>query len=399
MKKAILLLTIYLSVLTFLDGQKNVRTFIFGNSLINHEFQTIPTLNEETSVPYWFQELAESEGYTYAVGGQYGFLPQHANLPPISQWGFSNVEGAWESDYEPFSEADFTNVLITPGNFIQFQSPSENYPYENVSPLSSTVEIFDWCIEQEPLLNFYIYENWPDMAGFLSNGFPPNETEWQSYNTCLNGEFHDWFVEYYDLVRSSFPNSCVRIIPVGTAISKLLQQAPFNQIPITELYEDDAPHGRATTYFLASIITYMAMYEEAPSASYQVEDIIHPIIRNNYADVVDIMWSYLRSYNNENGISDVFCNAPIMTSIETDIYKAEVELIPNPVSDILQVKGNISIFRIEILGIDGKRYFMDNCKDSKSCSLDINNLPHGLYVMNVFDSGSQLMSSHKFIKL
>ncbi|MDF1694650.1 MAG: hypothetical protein P1U56_02405, partial [Saprospiraceae bacterium] len=131
-----------------INAQKDVRSFIFGHSLINHEAQVNPTPSQETSIPHWMHFLAEAGGNTYAVSGQYGFLPQHANLPPIAQWGFDFATGAWESDYEPFSAANFTNILITPANFIQWQGPEENYFGETISPIDATKTIVDWCIEQ-----------------------------------------------------------------------------------------------------------------------------------------------------------------------------------------------------------------------------------------------------------
>jgi len=218
------LVLFYLTLAIEANCQATIRSFIFGHSLINHEFQINVTPSQETSVPHWFHLLAEEGGHNYAVSGQYGFLPQHRNLPPIAQWGFDIVDGAWESDYEPFAVADFTNIMITPGNFIQWQNPSENYPYESFSPIDATNEIFDWCQEQEDGLKFYIYENWPDMGSFLGNGFPPTNAEWSLYNEFLNSEFHNWFLEYHDEVIDAHPEVCVKMIPVGPVISNLLSQ-------------------------------------------------------------------------------------------------------------------------------------------------------------------------------
>jgi hypothetical protein len=389
MKKLITFFVVFFLFVQGLDAQKNERTFIFGNSLINHEFQVIPTPSQETSVPYWFKELADSRGYNYEVSGQYGFLPQHANLPPIAQWGFDNIEGAWESDYEPFSEANFTSVMITPGNFIQFQGPSENYPYENVSPLSTTVEIFEWCVDQEPGLNFYIYENWPDMAGFLNNGFPPSESEWQAYNNYLNGEFHDWFVEYLELVRTDFGDPCVRFIPVGTAISHLLKQSPFDQIPITELYEDDAPHGRATTYLLASIVTYMVMYEERilTTISFGEDDIIHPLLRDNYSQAVEILWDFV--VDNFELIYTGAPNCELVTNInenESDVMSLLV--YPNPVEDMLHVEFNQSILFYSIISLKGQKVL----NNIQSESIDVSMLSPGQYMIIGFDQSGANVS-------
>ena len=142
------------------NAQDTLKTFIFGHSLLNHEYQVNPTPSQETSVPHWFHFLAQEAGYDYAVSGQYGFLSGHAtNLPPFAQWGFDSVAGAWESDFEPFSAVDFDNILITPANFVQWQLPHVNYYNDTLSPISATNIVFDWVNQQEDSLKLYVYEN------------------------------------------------------------------------------------------------------------------------------------------------------------------------------------------------------------------------------------------------
>ncbi len=375
-------------------AQKSKRIFIFGHSLINHEFQVNLTPSQETSVPHWMHFLAEAAGNDIAVSGQYGFLPQHASLPPIAQWGFDFVDGAWESDYEPFSAANFNSILITPGNFIQWQGPSENYPSKTLSPVSATIEIFNWCLQQEASLNFYIYENWPDMAGFLGNGFPPTESEWESYNNYLNGDFHNWFLEYYKLIKEQYPDACVKMIPIGPIISKLLSKSPFDQIPIENLYEDDAPHGRATTYFLASLITYMAMYEEEAPANFQVEAIIDPVVANNYKAVCDFIWEELNIFKNEQGASEVFCEAPLVTTSETDIIFEDIKVFPNPASINFQISGVEEVHQVELYRIDGTLIFSTRYINV----ISIDDLERGVYILLGKNKDGSLLYQKKLVK-
>lgn len=378
-------------------AQKNERTFIFGHSLIHHEFQVNPTPSQETSVPHWMHFLAAESGHEFAVGGQYGFLPQHANLPPISQWGFDFVAGAWESDTEPFSDADFTNILITPGNFIQWQSPDSEYPGDDITPIGATHLIFDWCIEQENSLNFFVYENWPDMAPYLANGFPPNESEWNAYLQYLNGDFHDWFVEYFEAVSLNYPNTCVRMIPVGTVINNLLKQDPFNQIPITELYEDDAPHGRASIYFLASIATYMAMYEERPSPDYTVDDIIHPIIRDNYDSAVDYIWQALLIAEDVSGKSTVFCSDNVSTANHNISRETAISIFPNPTGEELNLK-NLEIgYNIELFNSGGHLVYSKSIDAATQNRINIAHIENGIYYLVVRDLESNVIFSDSIL--
>lgn len=375
------------------SAQDTMRTYIFGHSLINHELQVNPTPSQETSVPHWFHFLSEETNKHYEVSGQYGFIPQHAtNLPPTAQWGFDSVAGAWDDWLEPFSDADFSNILITPGNFMQWQPPHFPYWNDSVSPIGYTNTVFNWVNQQEDSLNLYIYENWPDMAGFLNNGFPPNQTEWNDYNTYLNGGFHDWFLAYHDSVRLAHPNHCVRMIPTGPVISSLLATSPFDQIAIDTLYEDDAPHGRPTIYFLAALVTYMAMHEEMAPMSYQVPAIIDPIIANNYPTAVNFIWNELLQFNDTQNRSRVFCDAPVLLAIgeeqqeENFVEEALIEedfvVFPNPIgfgstSGLLQVRSGIESYDLSIVDLRGRQLKMFA---NSPQAIDLSELSQGMYL-------------------
>lgn len=385
----------FMVLLTFkLQAQKEIRTFIFGNSLINHEFQNIPTLSQETSVPHWFHFLASESGHEYFVGGQYGFLPQHANLPPIAQWGFDFAEGVWDSDNEPFSAADVNNIIITPGNFIQWQGPEMPFPNKNLSPVSATVEIFNWCIEQEDNLKIYIYENWPDMASFLSGGFPPLLEEWLDYNSYLQGEFHEWFIDYHRQVKNNFSDQCINFIPVGSIISEILLSEPYDQIPIEELYEDDAPHGRASLYFLASLITYMTVVEEKAPSTYEVEEIIHPIIRNNYNDLVNQIWNKLRQIENEEDGEFIFCDSDEINTVSSFAEKNESKVYPNPSGETISIAQIRSAHTVQLFDLQGN--LIQSLKFDQEILLD--HLSSGSYLILVFDKNNQQIFRQLFIK-
>ena len=310
MKSGIRSLLVLLLFTTFspLQAQTDIKSFIFGHSLLDHRPPLIPTPSDETTVPHWIQLLSEAAGNTYAATGQYGFLPQHAMLPPIAQWGYDIVPPAWDSDLAPFADADFNNIIITAGNFIQWQAPNLPYPGQGgITPLSETGVIIDWLTQEEPSAKIYIYENWPDMAGYLTGGtFPPTSSDLTNYYNYTLGDFHDWWIEYHDSLLLSHPVEEVRMIPVGPILADLFTNTVLDQIPAEELYEDDAPHGRATTYFLASLITYMAIYDEPAPASYAVPSIVHDTVRNNYAMIVNHIWNELLAFNLPSGESRVF---------------------------------------------------------------------------------------------
>ncbi|MFK8007168.1 MAG: T9SS type A sorting domain-containing protein [Saprospiraceae bacterium] len=318
--------SLLLTILNFSTQAQStdIKSYMFGHSLMDHRPPLIPTPSDETTIAHWIYLLATDAGHTYSATGQYGFLPQHQNLPPDSQWGYDIVPNSWDASVETFAEADLNNVLITAGNFMQWQAPNLEYPTDpGISPISATQTIVDWLETNEPGIKIYIYENWPDMAPYIAGGsFPPSSAELTNYYNYLESDFHDWWLEYHDSILLSHPIENVRMIPVGPILSELLTNTVLNTIPATELYEDNAPHGRATLYFLASMVTYMAIYEEQTPANYTVPSIVHATVANNYSTIVSTIWNELLDFNLANGDSRVFFNnSPLPVSVID--YKVE----------------------------------------------------------------------------
>ena len=374
------------------------RMFVFGHSLLDHRPPAIPTPSDETTVPHWLYLLSQHEGLYYSATGQYGFLPQHANLPPIAQWGYDIVPPVWDSDLEPFEDADFTTIFITAANFIQWQGPDMDYPTDpGIMPLSATGDIIDWLMLQEDSLRIYIYENWPDMAPYLSNGFPPDSQDMADYNDYTLADFHDWWLEYHDSLLVNNPVANVRMIPVGPILSLLYQNTSLNLIPITELYEDDAPHGRATIYFLASLISYMAIHEKPAPLDYAVPSIIDTSVQNNYEMMVSIIWSELQGFNDSSGVSRVFFDQ-ISNTTDINVASSSITLHPNPTSGLVQIDGLIGSYDIDILDSMGN-VFEHLDSNLPMHIIDLSSLPAGMYFIRIQNNTEGTLRLEKILKL
>lgn len=365
------------NVMTFAQVDP-ARIFIFGHSLLDHRPPAIPTPSNETTVPHWLYLLSEEAGYDLAAGGQYGFLPQHADLPPIAQWGYDIVPGVWDSDLETFAEADINTILITAGNFMQWQGPAEAYPTDpGVSPFSATLDILDWVQDQGDAPRYYVYENWPDMAPYLQNGFPPNEAELSAYADYTNGAYHDWWIEYHDLILAERPELEVRMIPVGPILEKIIDILWGNtEVPILELYEDDAPHGRPSIYFLAALTTWMAIHQEKAPAGFVVPEIVHADIQQSYQEIVDLIWEELLLFNTPNGQSRVFfelANAVIPASSNERPY-----WVPNPSGGSIALGAANEYHQLEVFSMLGDRVFFQD-KVPPKAQLSLEALPAGSY--------------------
>lgn len=387
MRLLLLLLTFVFFLPTASAQISSTRTFIFGHSLLDHRPPAIPTPSNETTVPHWVYLLAKDAGYDYAAGGQYGFLPQHERLPPIAQWGYDSVPGVWESDTEPFSAADINEVIITAGNFMQWQGPDQDYPGDpGVTPISATENILDWVGAQEEGVRFYIYENWPDMAGYLNNGFPPTSGEFTNYNDYTTGEFHDWWIIYQDALLASRPAVNVRMVPVGPILARLLSGELPVEIPLTELYEDDAPHGRATLYFLAGLITYQATFAEQASANYEVPDIVHPVIRENYTNIVSFIWEELLAFNDDAGTSRVFFDRPNSIG-DSPATVSLFSVAPNPGTGRFRLTGPEGHYMFSLVDGVGREIQLKKSTGSEHY-VDLGRFPPGFYSLLVQDQRS-----------
>ena len=284
---------------TLEPGVRELRSYNFGHSLVVYEPPINPS--DETTVPHWVYLLAEAAGHRYTADGQSGFLPQHAELPPEPEWAFETVPGVWDADGGmSFAESDFSAVMLTAANFMQYQPATFPYPGANptnTSPVQASLDIVDWVIEQEPGIDIYIYENWPDMQLYVSGDFPPTAEEFAEYNAYTVGSFHDWWFDYHRRISLLRRDVNVVMLPVGPTISRLVTDSELglSDIPITDLYVDEEPHGTPTLYFLAGLITYMGMYGEAAPDSFVVPDTIHPLVQEKYADIVDFIWLELQT--------------------------------------------------------------------------------------------------------
>lgn len=379
-----------------ISAQQELRQFIFGHSLIDHRPPAIPTPSNETTVPHWLFLLSEEANHEYAATGQYGFLQQHMNLPPFAQWGYDMVPAVWDSDNEPFEAVDFNNLLITAGNFMQWQGPS--LPYFNdpngTSPISATRTITDWLNTQEPDIRIYIYENWPDMAPYKAS-FPPTQAELLNYHDYTLESFHDWWIEYHDSLLVQRPEHEIKMIPVGPVLAQLMLETEVGNILVTELYEDDAPHGRATLYFLASLITYMAIYEEKAPSSFVVPTIIDPILSENYQDVVDFIWERLLFFDTENGDSRVFFDNDL-SSTDIGLEALNIVAYPNPSSGIFRIKGKTEDYIIDVL--DNQGQIFQTYTNQTDITIDITGLPAGLLFVRIQNIEEEQILFQKIIK-
>ncbi|MGL1904008.1 MAG: fibronectin type III domain-containing protein [Fibrobacterales bacterium] len=275
------------------DGQEQ-RSYFFGHSLVSH---TLGAHSSTSNIPYWLGRLATAGGKKWATDGQFG-QPSYHRIPPHPQFSFDSIPSAWN---QTFGHSDYTSVILTHPNFTQGQPVTTVYDGE--TPTESTIKILNYTRSQEPNVAFYIYENWPE--GFPQ--YPPTASDMVTYHAHTRGAFHDWWVDLQDLVNAEVNGAPVLMIPVGPIISGLFQTIPaLNTIPLTDIYEDDAPHGMPGLYFLAALIHYSALFEEPIPESYIAPNLIPQQIIDHYSSIRTYIWNELTAFNHPDGTSRVF---------------------------------------------------------------------------------------------
>lgn len=290
------------------------KVFVFGNSLINHASDT-----EKTTVPYWLGVLTNKRGQDLQLDGQFGFLRNFADdLPPKTQWGFSNVESAWSRTYRNFEDVGYSHIMFNPANFIQYQPASAPYDGDNprgMSPLSAAEELFQ---KLEPPKEIILYEGWADMAAFSSR-FPPRKRSLRKYHAYNIGDYHEWYEDFAADIQSAVRDARVTLVPVARILSRALTETELNQLEVSDLYLDNAPHGTANLYFLAAIPVYAQLFGNLP----QVADVpadVHPTIKEHFADFLEIV-------SEEMQIQEARATAPVPKLPDNIPAENEVETV------------------------------------------------------------------------
>lgn len=373
----------------------DIQLYGFVHSLVDHALNKTPVPNNETATPYWVNEITKSTNKSFSFTGQFGQIPTHVDhLPPQANMGYPNIASPWDPDKgETFGTSKINTILLTAANFIQWVPPTEQDPGDpsGRTIVNNTATLFDWTNNELPNLRYYIYGNWPEMDN--ANDFPgtiptPNEiAEFHNIAMGNSGTFNNWWLQYQDAFLETRPALNAKLIPVGRIISQIHTQIIPNQIPFDELYEDSDPHGRANTYFLAGLITYMALYEQQVPANYMPSTIIHPIIRNNLTTINNFIWKELNNFNFPNGESRVFYTKLLSTN--TLVPTKTTSPFTNPVesSFVIQFDSNdthsISIFNTK--GTLVKTIHNVNNRDT----INIEDLANGLYYIKINGADSK----------
>ena len=274
-----------------IEARDEARVFFFGNSLLHHL-----TDSNITTVPHWLALLAKQGGKSFASDGRWGF-PRNfiEELPPIPNWSFEGVQPVADP-WVPIKPEAFDTYVFAMENYVQGRAPELPYEGDNPkqqSPLGATLTLLDWVEKNSNGARFMVYEGWADLNA-MAKTFPPDAATLAKYHEQSGGAYHDWFVSFVDTLKTERPGQDIELIPVARVMIDTLSMPALAALPPEALYADLSPHGTATTYLLAAMITYSALYGERPPAGFEIPDVIDPVFAKNYEAVADTVWRVLQ---------------------------------------------------------------------------------------------------------
>ena len=319
-----ILLTLFLGTTNLFSKEKTTSTYYFAHSLISHQKQD----SNQANIPYWLAELETAAGDICLTSGQYAPGQSGANaIPPKQTWSFfyknQNHNSAMYPD-DPYPANAHDNVILTHMNWeiIYDWGPKlgERQEDEVEQATESISIIFDWMKTNDPAANLYLYECWPKIETNIildgtrwapDSGNPPNNTRWTAYLAYALDSSNDFWIELQDNLISKGEFSELKCIPSSMICAKLWQSGGLlHDFTVTDIFEDDGPHGLASSYFLAAMIVYAAQHQEAPVRPFTSHEQIDQRLLDRFDQIASFIMTELADWNFPNGSSRVWFADP-----------------------------------------------------------------------------------------
>jgi hypothetical protein len=282
-------------------GGQTLDVYAHFNSLHNHgSGEWTPS----TKVGNWVKRMADAApggGNIYTLGAQFGFYPgwtlppfgsnahEEVTTPHLDQW-----VGSWTG------AQNIEVVEFVPDNFdSQYFDPATQSNFGVIQ--TAFISLIDSWESNAPNASrrYAIYAGWPDLNRYGGSNADPATVPAQGYQDWISyglGAYQTWMELLVSRLQAARPLLDVRLHNVNKAVLMAYRDTAISSIPVTTLFEDLAPHGRATWYFLAAVAEYIELYNEKPSAEFAFNPAwgVHSTVVSNYQSIVDYIWGVLR---------------------------------------------------------------------------------------------------------
>ena len=276
-------------------GGKTVDTYAHLNSLHNHD---AGAGNQNTSTANWIRRMAvgaPNGGNVYTCGWQFGFAngwttppnAQGQEVAPSPHMSGTSWTGGNQIEVVEFVPDNFEGWTVDPN-----VANSLGFTYQ-----PRLLELIDAWEANAPNANrvYAVYAGWPDMSPY---GEPAtiNSTQITNYRNFALGAYQTWMELLVSRLQAARPSLTIRLHNVNKAVIQTWRDTVVNTVPTSALFEDDAPHGYSTWYFLAAIADYIEIFNEKPPVGFTFDGAwgVHSTVTSNYQAIVDHIWGVLR---------------------------------------------------------------------------------------------------------
>jgi hypothetical protein len=276
-------------------GGLTANTFYLTNSLYYHAYP-------EGSTATHFKRLADQApggGNVFTHTFMFGF-PAVFDDPPLRS-PHPDVPTPFVPNYTSGPSWDglsnYEWVAFTPDNF---EGP--NYPPDEINGFGFAytsrilIMIDEWEANAPNVNRKYVIH-----GGWYFMNYPQDPWDFDAARKLdwigrTLGDYQDWLEEMHAIIAAARPALDIRLHRINYATTLALRDTAINTIPWIDLWEDNAPHGKQTMFFLTAIATYIEIYNEKPPTGFVFDGAwgMNSVLTSNYQAIVDYMWSVLR---------------------------------------------------------------------------------------------------------
>jgi hypothetical protein len=282
-------------------GGKTRDVYAFLNSLHNHD---AGAGDANTSTGNWVRRMAlqaPNGGNTYTLGWQFGFAAPGGwtTLPRSGQQEVAPNVYINDAGNPAWTGATNIEVVeLVPDNFFG-PLTAPNQP--NVEGWTYTTRflfhIDNWeANAPNPNRVYAVHGGWPLLSGNYGSVAGQTTQQRANYIAHALGPYQSWLDSLTSLLQAARPS--LNIVQYGINRASMLawRDTVVNTIPIATLFEDNAPHGRSTMYFLNAVANYIELFNEKPPANFVFQPSwnVSSVVTSNYQAIVDYIWSVLR---------------------------------------------------------------------------------------------------------
>lgn len=375
------------------QGIDSVHMYYYKNSLYNHLETGNSEANQSTNVGNWIARMASqaSTPKTATLGSVFGFFHQWS-VPPRANNFHSEITtphlARWDASWDGAENIDLLGFV--PDNFDgQDFDPSDTTNMGEAYVVKLLYLIDQWNTNApNPDRKYIVYAGWPVLNGYGGTNDDPltiTDAQFKNWRTFGLGEYQDWMELLVERLQSARPTLNIKLHNISKALLMCHENTVVKDIEADILFEDLAPHGRSTWYFLAAVAEYIELFGEKPAADFKFNTDwgVDTLVTSSYQDIVNYIWGVL--IDETVSIGERQLNT--------------MSVFPNPTTGTISVKlAEIHDFlNVRLISIDGK--ILDELEFSNTNSFVIHTYkPKGIYMLEIMNQQGKISRSRIVIK-